>query len=436
LELLVKRATFSDILAINAYWVGLSFMWNSLHVIILPAVLLHLVPDTQKNTYLGLLTFFGLVIAMIVQPISGAVSDRWSSRWGRRRPLILIGTAFDFVFLAFLGWSGGLGWLALGYIGLQLSSNTAHGPVQGLLPDRIPADQIGWASGFKNLMDMSGLVAASLLVGHLLSPEVRHPIGVVGLVAFLLAASAAVTLLGAHEASSIENKITDKEQADGWTKYWKDLLHVNIRAHSSYWWLILSRFLFLTGIYGIQTFAQYYIRDVLAAPNPIALTGNLLAAITLSLIIFAIAGGWLGDRLGHKRILLIASAIGALGCLLLLWARTPMTLLVFGSVLGVGIGLFLTSNWALANQQAPLAEAGKFLGLTNLATAGAGALGRLEGPLIDILNNSRPGIWMGYTLLFIFGTICILLSAWMLRRVRVSRYPAPPSHKPEQYASV
>jgi MFS family permease len=36
-----------------------------------------------------------------IQAISGALSDRWALRWGRRRPLIVIGTAFDFVFLAF-----------------------------------------------------------------------------------------------------------------------------------------------------------------------------------------------------------------------------------------------------------------------------------------------------------------------------------------------
>jgi UMF1 family MFS transporter len=188
---------------------------------------------------------------------------------------------------------------------------------------------------------------------------------------------------------------------------------------ASYGWLIASRLLFLAGVYGIQTFAQYYVRDVLAVPNPIRLTGDLLATITLALIAFALAGGWMGDRFGHKRMSLAASLIGAVGCLLLLWARTPATLLAFGSVLGVGIGLFLTANWALANELAPPAEAGKFLGLTNLATAGAGAIGRLEGPLIDVLNNAWPGAWWGYTGLFLLGAVCILASAWLLKGVDV-----------------
>ena len=190
----MKKLSLFDIFGLNAYWLGLSFMWNSLHLLILPAVLLHYVPENQKNTYLGLLTFVGLVIATLVQPVSGALSDGWRSRWGRRRPLILMGTLFDFVFLAVLGWVGSFGWLALGYLGLQLSSNLAHGPLQGLLPDRTPEKQLGAASGVKNFMDMAALVAAALIMGRFLDPQARQPVAAIALVALVLALPALVTL--------------------------------------------------------------------------------------------------------------------------------------------------------------------------------------------------------------------------------------------------
>lgn len=421
----MRKATLKDVLVLNAYWVGLSFLWNSLHVIILPAVLLFLVPEQLKNTYLGLLTFVGLIIAMLVQPVSGALSDRWSSRFGRRRPLIALGTLLDFVFLSFLGWAGGLIWLAVGYLGLQFSSNIAHGPVQGLLPDQVPEEQLGWASGFKNLMDMAGLVVSSLLVGSLLKPDVRHPVAVVGLVAGVLAIGALITLLGVREKPSL-----DSQPQLSLRKTIREAFQVDLRAHRAFAWLIASRLFFLAGIYGIQTFAQYYVRDVLAVPNPIQLTGNLLAAITLALIFFAVLGGWLGDRIGHRRLSAVASLIGALGCLALVWARTPATLLVFGSLLGTGIGMFLTANWAMANQLAPAAEAGKFLGLTNLATAGAGVIGRLEGPLIDLFNNWRPGLWWGYTGLFLAGAVCLLVSAILLRKIPDYRGMIQPKAQP------
>jgi MFS family permease len=364
------------------------------------------------------LTTLGLLIAVIVQPLAGALSDRWTSPWGRRRPLIALGSVLDLPFLAFLGWAGGLGWLALGYIGLQLSSNLAHGPLQGLMPDVVPKEQHGRASGIKNLMDMGGLVAASLLVGRLLRPEERHPVGVVALIAAVLGLSAAITLFGVREAPS---GLTSAEHKGDEGRLSLALLR---QITPAYRWLIASRFFFLAGVYGIQTFAQYYVRDVLAVPNPIKLTGDLLASITLALIFFAVLGGWIGDRVGHRRMLSIASGIGALGCLSLLAGRTPATLLAFGSVLGVGIGLFLTSNWALANQLAPPEAAGRYLGLTNLATAGAGVFGRLEGPLIDLLNRAQAGAWWGYTLIFILGALCMLISAWLLKGV-------PPAWLPE-----
>jgi MFS family permease len=84
--------------------------------------------------------------------------------------------------------------------------------------------------------------------------------------------------------------------------------------------------------------------------------------------------------------------------------------------LGVGVGLFLTSNWANASRLAPPAEAGKYLGLTNLATAGAGAFARLGGPLIDVLNHWKPGVFLGYSALFLFGAVLTLLSAFVIGR--------------------
>jgi Na+/melibiose symporter-like transporter len=362
------------------------------------------------------LTFVGLFIAAVVQPISGTISDRWNSVWGRRRPLIFLGTLCDFIFLALLAWSGGLVWIAVGYIGLQITSNIAHGPAQGLLPDRVPPPQRGMASGIKNIMDMAGLVAAMLVLGKVLDPEAHRLVPAITLVAVALFFGTAVTLLGVREQPYTQtNRGSVRDEVN---------LSPNSRARvNSYAWLIGSRFIFLFGVYGIQGFVQYYIRDVMQVENPVALTANLLATIILALMAFAMVGGWLGDRLGHKRILYLASRIGAVGSLLLLWARTPSTLLIFGSVFGAGIGLFLTSNWALANLLAPSEQAGRYLGLSNLATAGAGAVARLTGPLIDAFNNARDGMFYGYTFLFILGAVATLGSVLLLQRVDENDIP-------------
>jgi MFS family permease len=239
-----------------------------------------------------------------------------------------------------------------------------------------------------------------------------------GVVAAVLLVGALITILGTRETPSIGIDSGSAYPPQNLTESPASSRLSKVLRHPAYPWLIGSRFLFLVGIYDIQVFAQYYLRDVIPTDNPIKLTGDLLASITLALIACALAGGWIGDRFGHKRVQYAAAGIGALGCLLLLLAKDSTTLLIYGGITGVGIGLFITANWALLSRLAPLAEAGVYLGLTNLATAGSGAVGRLMGPAIDALNNANPGAYNGYSAMFIFGAVCTASSAVLLAKVK------------------
>ncbi|MBN2554955.1 MAG: MFS transporter [Anaerolineales bacterium] len=394
-----------ELLSLNAYWLGLSFMWNSLHVLVLPAVILQYVVDSRKNTVLGLLTFAGLVLAMIIQPIAGGLSDRMNTRFGRRRPWITVGTFGDLLFLGLMAAAGGLPLLALAYIGLQFTSNIAHGPAQGMMHDRIPPERMGVASGMKNLFDMGGLVVSSLLVGSLLTEDT---LGLtLAAIAAVLVLTAVITVFGVNEPSSGVHPLrpaqADPVRTGGSDRHFRRL--------------ILARLFFLAGVYGIQTFAQYFIRDTLAVPDPVKLTGDLLATIVLTLIGFSLVAGYLCDRLGRKPMHIAASMLLATGSLLMTTAQTSTAILIYGSVIGAGIGLFLSANWALASDLAPLGKGGKYLGLTNIATAGAGALSRLAGPGIDALNNVRPGEHMGYTALFVLAAALSLTSLGFLSAI-------------------
>jgi Na+/melibiose symporter-like transporter len=412
----MKKAKLHTLITMNIYWFGLSFMWNSIHPIILPSVLLHIVPEHLKNSYLGVLTFCGLVLAMIIQPISGAASDRWRSRWGRRRPLALVGTGLDFIFLSLLAWSGNLFVVVLGYIGLQITSNIAHGPMQGLIPDLVPNEQLGLASGLKNLLDMAGLIIASLVAGSLLSPDDRYPTMIMIVVMVILLISAAVTFLYVKEKPTSDNSRNSNKI------HLKQVFQIDLKANNSYFWLIVSRFLFLVGIYGVQTFAQYYIRDVMQAANPVKATGDLMASLAIALVICSLIGGWLTDKIGARLVIFIASLISAIGAFLLVIAKDIPTLTFFAGILGAGIGLYLSSSWALASRLAPKKEAGKFLGLTNLATAGASAVSKLGGIPIDMVNNAFPGHYYGYTGLFVLGGTFALLSMLLLHKVKENHF--------------
>jgi MFS family permease len=93
---------------------------------------------------------------------------------------------------------------------------------------------------------------------------------------------------------------------------------------------------------------------------------------------------------------------------------------VIGGILGLATGLFMTTNWALGTQLAPPQEAGRYLGISNLAGAGAGMIGSgLGGPIADALNARLPGL--GYFAIFAAYAVLFLLSALSLRGVRETR---------------
>jgi Na+/melibiose symporter-like transporter len=428
----MKKLTAYQLLSLNAYWVGLSFMWNGLHGIVLPAVIANIVPSGQQNTMLGLLTSIGLAIAVIVQPLSGALSDGWRSRWGRRRPLITLGTLFDVLFLVMLGYAGrvstgstqGLIWLFIGYLGLQLSSNIAHGPAQGLMPDVVPAEQLPQASGWKIFIDMGSAAIAVVVTGILLGSKAEYAELVMWLTVAVLFVMTAITIFGTKEKSSRRESGVQRLRslpADPQSRETLESLlssfRIDFRANLPYWWLIAQRFVFLLGIYGIQAFAQNYLRDVLVVSDPPRDTGILLGIVMVALIGSAMFGSWLIHKIGMRRTLILASVVAALGSALLWFARSQATLFLFGSVLGAGVGVFLTANWTLANRLAPPDEAGKYLGLTNLATAGAGVAARLSGAGIDFFNNADPGAWMGYMWLFFFGGFFALASIALIGKI-------------------
>jgi MFS family permease len=91
-----------------------------------------------------------------------------------------------------------------------------------------------------------------------------------------------------------------------------------------------------------------------------------------------------------------------------------------GLFIGAATGLFYTANWALGTELVPQGEAGRYLGISNLAGAGAGAVGAyIGGPIADFLTARVPSVpGLGYTLLFAIYGVLFLLSIVALAKVR------------------
>ncbi len=406
-----------NVIVLNAYWLGLSFMWNSIHPLILPLLILQL-GGLAPNTAYGMLTFLGLCIALAIQPVSGALSDYTRTRWGRRRPWMIAGTMLSILWLVAMVASRSYLGIAISYIGLQLCSNLAHGPAQGLIPDLVPDDRRGVASGVKNLLEMLGVIAASLIISRLVGTSTAALVAATLLISVVLLAGLAVTGRGIHEDL---DEMPSPVAPHSLGQQIKDVMNIRVREHGGYAKLLASRFCMFLGIYAVQSFAFFYFMDVLRIEAPARAMGSMMTVIGISVLVAVYPAGLLSERWGRKRLSLAACGIVACGMALLTVLRQPGWIPVLGVLIGVGMGIFNSVNWAWATDLVPASEAGKYLGLSNLATAGSAASSRLFGPLIDLVNRWSPNT--GYLVLFVIATLATLVGLWITLRVPETRLP-------------
>ncbi len=410
-----------DYFTLNAYWFALSFLWNSMGPILLPTLVPLLVPEAQKGSALGIISALGLIIAIIVQPVAGAWSDGRTTRWGKRRPYIVGGTLFDVVFLLTMAFAGNYIVLLIGYLLLQTSSNIAHGPYQGYIPELVPEAKRGAASGVARFLEIVGIIVTSLVVGNWVG-QGQIVLSFVAIIFFLLFMMAITALFvtevpfeGAGTPSTASS--TPPAKTAGSAQHALSLRTI-FYSRDFFLWLV-SRLLILLGGNLVRNYALYFLKDVLKLANPAAEVGNLLAIIAVAIVIVVYPAGALSDRIGRKWLIVASGVLGAIGALLLMTATTLTMVLLDGAVIGVSIGIFLSVNWAWATDLIPADEGGRFLGISNLATAGSGVLAGIGGFMLDFFNAQSPNL--GYTALYLTAAICYVLGTLVAFGVKETR---------------
>ena len=400
-----------DYLKITIYGFALAALWSSLHSIVLPLRLLGMIAETEKNTYLGLLTFAGLLLAMIVQPIAGAISDRSGFKWGRRRPYILIGSLLGVLLLPGIGLFQGYIALFIIYCLLQMTSNVAQGTYQAFIPDLVPQDRKGLASGVKSLLEIIGGIAIVRLIGYFMGKYVPGE-GVIWL--WLVLGVLAVVLLGAMLATIIMVKEPPGRKNEEQLSVWKTLsrsFKVDVRKDRDFIVFLVSRLLIFMALATIQTFTLFYLRDVIGLVNPATATADLLIAVGVGMLLAVYPAGRLSDRIGRRPVVISSGLVGAGGILVIFFSTSYGVVIAGGAIIGIATGAFMSSNWALATDLVPGGEEARYLGLANMATAGGAALARLIGPVIDYFNRYEAGL--GYQVMlgacFVYFTVGSLL---------------------------
>ena len=467
----MKRMRWYDYITYNIYWLGLNMASGSLTPIILPFLVAQFVGDAVKGTYLGMLRSAGLIMAILIQPAAGLLSDRSTLHWGRRRPFILVGTVLDLVFLALVGLAGNYWLLFAAVLLLQFSSNVAHGALQGIIPDLVPEDQRGRASGVKAMMELLPVVLVAFTAGRLvgagkvwaailvvmasllvtmlitvlavreepLRKKVTEPLSpaLIRIVLLTLIFTVVTTVFGglvAFAGRLLAGRGTVQLVAVGIAGlvamagaiivgvWWSARVGIGMGAqkYPSFTWWVINRLLYLAAVGSIQGFALYFLQDVVKVPNAATATGNLMMIVGIFTLLSALPSGWLADKLGRKSLVALAGVVAAIGTFLLFFAHNIIMVTICGMIIGLSVGIFMTTNWALGTDLVPPVEAGLYLGVSNLAGAGAGVVGSgIGGPMADFFNAYQKGL--GYLVIFgIYGALFVLSSVTLVK-VRTER---------------
>ena len=402
------------LIRLNAFSFGVTGFILAMDTAVLPVIVLSLAPEHLKNSYLAMLGIGGLLVAGVVQPLIGRLSDRTRSPLGRRVPYMIAGTTAVCGSLVLTMLAPNFGALLAAWIFIQANLNIAYGPGMALIRDLVPRSRVGIASSLKVLLDAAGglalITASAALIGQAgvsaLGPVdvyVDWEWAVLGLLVAALIASVAITCstVLAHDPNRRARPVRRREASA------RPVINLQFGL------FLISRLFLMTAIYAFPTYGLFFLRDVVEVSNPAQALSQAIPAIGGSLAVAVYVAGWVSDRIGRKPVVIAGAIAGAISTSWLLLADTTSAVVITASVIGASSGTLLSASWALANEMADEQHAGTHIGIVNLSTIGGAALPRLFGPGIDLINHTSEDLGyraliIGCAALFVAGAIAIL----------------------------
>jgi MFS family permease len=378
-------------------------MYLSIYLIIgaVPGVLLPLqvaaIDDASKAANLALITGIGALVAMIVSPIAGLISDRTRSRFGRRAPWLVLGALATGLALVGMGLANGIAQLVVAWAIVQLTLNLVISPLSALMPDRVPVERRGLFSAVVGLATMAGVIggqaagaafAANIPAAYLVLPGLM----LVMVVLFVIF------------APDVSSKDLPREKFS--TKVFLSTFWVNPRKHPDFAWGFLGRFLLFAGYFAINGYQLYLLQDYVGlgddAVGYVAVLG--LTSLVGMLITTAIAGP-LSDKLGRRKIFVIgASLLMALSMLIPLFLPTLVGMILFSFICGLGFGAYMSVDGVLMSMVLPSSDSySKDLGVLNIAATLPQTIAPFLGGMVVLA--------FGYLGLFPVGIVLAVLGA-------------------------
>ena len=371
-----------------------------------------IVGGDQATTVFSIAELFASIFALVGYPVIGRLSDRTLSRFGRRRPYLVIGAVLILLggFAILAATSAFV--LTVGISLLMLGSVTSLVACLAVVPDQVEPAKRGMPSAMIGLGTPVGALVG-LFLAQLVAPNlalmIMVPTGLSALASLVFAAVLKDRQLDPAERPAFRAK-------DLLGTFW-----VNPFVKTSFGLAWISRLLLFLGVAAVNAFQAFYL--IMAQHvSPAEVAGKIFQAtlvLTVMSLVFAPIAGKISDKVGARKPFVIASAIVfAIGLALVAQATTFTGFLFAIAVMGLGQGVYFAVDFALVTQVLPdQTNPAKDLGIMNLASNLPASIVPAIAPLLLAIGATAT-MPQNFTSLFMFGAVAALIGGLVIIPIR------------------
>jgi MFS family permease len=352
-------------------------------------------------TTFGTISGLSAICALVAFPLAGALSDRTTGRYGRRRPWILAGTLLCAVALVLLGTQSTYWGLAICWCLVLTGFSAAAAALTAMISDQVPVDQRGvvssWVSAPQAIGTILGIIVLSVVGLHYVAGYTLLAVLLVGcVVPFVVSVADPPLITGGPTRLTLASLVGE--------------MWISPREQPDFGWTLLGRVLVNMGNALGTSLLLFYLQFGLRVSDPETSLLLLTAVYMVFVITVSIGSGVLSDRIARRKPFVLAAGV-LQGAAAVVIAVVPnlATTMVAAALLGAGFGCFLAVDQALATQVLPDADHyGKDLGILNIAMAVPQALGPLIGAYIVHLTSGFTGLFVASAVFGILGGLSVL----------------------------
>lgn len=373
-----------------------------------------IVPES-KAASLGIVISIGAVVTFIATPVVGVLSDRTTSRFGRRRPWMIIGIVAVAAGATLIAVASSVGVVAIGWCLVTFGLASLQAAIGPVIAEQVPDEQRGKAGALTGvaiqLAGVAGSLVGALLIGNMLLMFL--------LPAIILAVLSVAYFLVIPDRPAVYDEGTPRPSIG------KSLamLLFNPLKHRDFSLVWVGKLLFQVAMAILSTYQLYFVMERLGFTPEEA--GTQLAAVGGSGILvttgMAVLGGVISDRLRRRKPFIYAvAALAATGFLLLAFASS-LPLYIAGSLfILAAAGIFGSVDLALIADVLPDKEdgAGRWMGIYHTSTSIANATTPVLAAVVLSIGSPTTS---NYTVLFFVAAAVAGLIALSTLRIRSVR---------------